>query len=72
MVGMDKISFNEYIHKKKINNTNFLINYEHLCNPSTLIFKTKIQKKPKVQMEHYQELIIDLNITHKRKNIYFD
>ncbi len=29
--------------------------------------KTKVQKIPKVQMEPFQDLIIDLNVTHKRK-----
>jgi len=31
------------------------------------MLKTKVQKIPKVQMEHFQDLIIDLNITRKRK-----
>jgi len=39
------------------------MNYEILSNPSTLMFKTKIQKIPKVQMEHFQNLIVDANIT---------
>ncbi len=34
--------------------------------------KTKVQKIPKVQMEHFQDLIVDFNITHKRKREYFD
>ncbi len=66
MVELDKISFSEYLPKKYINSTNFPINYEILSNPSTLMYKIKVQKIP------YQDLIIDFNITHKRKNIYFD
>jgi hypothetical protein len=38
------------------------MNYEILFNPSTLMFETKIQKIPKVQMEHFQILIVDPNI----------
>jgi hypothetical protein len=34
--------------------------------------KTKVQKIPKVQMEHFQYLIVDLNITHKTKRKYYD
>jgi hypothetical protein len=34
--------------------------------------KTKVQKIPKVQMEHFQDLIVDINITHKIKREYFD
>jgi hypothetical protein len=34
--------------------------------------KTKVQKIPKVQMGHFQYLIIDLNITHKTKRKYYD
>jgi hypothetical protein len=45
------------------NNTNFPINYEILPTPSTLISKTKVQKILKVQMEHFQDLIVDPNIT---------
>ncbi len=45
----------------------FLINYEILFSPSTLMSKTKVQKIPKVQMEHLQDLIVDLNITHQIK-----
>jgi hypothetical protein len=33
--------------------------------------KTKVQKISKVQMEHFQDLIVDLNITHKRKEKKF-
>ncbi len=51
--------------KKKKKNTNFPINYEILFSPSTLMSKTKVQKIPKVQMEHFQDLIIDPNITQK-------
>jgi hypothetical protein len=29
--------------------------------------KTKVQKKTKVQMEHFQDLIANPNIIHKRK-----
>jgi hypothetical protein len=36
------------------------------------MFETKIQKIAKVQMEHFQILIVDANITHIRKNEYFD
>jgi len=50
--------------KKMRNNTNFLINYELLSNPSTLMFETKVQTIPKVQMEYFQDLIVDLNTTH--------
>jgi len=46
------------------NNTNFLINYELLSNPSTLMSETKVKTIPKVQMEYFQYLIVDLNITH--------
>jgi 3-methyladenine DNA glycosylase Tag len=31
--------------------------------------KTKVQKIPKVQMEHFQDLIVDPNIIHERKKI---
>jgi len=50
--------------KKMRNNTNFLINCELLSNPSTLMFETKVQTIPKVQMEYFQDLIVDLNTTH--------
>jgi len=56
----------QYLQKMR-NNTNFLINYENLSSPATLISKTKVQKIPKVQMEHFQDLIVDPNITHKKK-----
>jgi len=36
------------------------------------LFKTKVQKILKVQMEHFQDLIVDPNITHKRKKEYFN
>jgi len=45
----------------------FLINYEILFSPSTLMSKTKVQKIPKVQMEHLLDLIVDFNITHQIK-----
>jgi hypothetical protein len=41
----------------------FTINDEILSIPSTLMFETKFFKKPKVQMEHFEDLIIDSNIT---------
>jgi hypothetical protein len=53
------------------NNTNFLINYEILFSPSTLMFETRVQKILKVRMEHFQHIIIDHNITHKKKNRIF-
>jgi hypothetical protein len=34
------------------------------------MFKTKVQKIPKVQMEHFQDLIVDFNITQKKKRIF--
>ncbi len=34
--------------------------------------KTKVQKIPKVQVEHFQVLIINPNTTHKRSRKYFD
>jgi hypothetical protein len=50
---------------------NFPINYEILSSPSTLIFETKVQKIPKVQMEPFQDLNVDPNITHKKKKRKF-
>ncbi len=50
--------------QKKWNNTKFPINYELLSSPSNLMFETKVQTIAKVQMEHFQNLIVDLNITH--------
>jgi hypothetical protein len=46
------------------NNTNFPINYELLFNPSTLMSKTKVQTILKVQMEHFQDLSVNFNITY--------
>jgi hypothetical protein len=54
------------------NNIKFPINYEIFANPSTLISKTKTQKILKVQMEHFQDLIVDFNITQKKKKKKFD
>jgi hypothetical protein len=34
--------------------------------------KTKVQKIPKVQVEHFQVLIVNLNPTHKISKEYFD
>jgi hypothetical protein len=59
----NKINHIQYLQKKEQENTNFPINYEILSSPSTLMSKTKVQKIPKVQMEHFQDLIIDPNIT---------
>jgi hypothetical protein len=53
-------------------NTKFPINYEIFPSPSTLISKTKVQKIPKVQMEHFQDLIVDPNITQKKKKKKID
>jgi len=53
----NRIQYLPKIWKKKIP-----MNYEILFNPSTLMFETKIQKIPKVQMEHFQILIVDPNI----------
>jgi hypothetical protein len=64
-----KIIFNIYKKWKTIQI--FFINYENLSSPSTLIFKTKVQKIPKVQMEYFQDLIVDPNITHKKKKRIF-
>jgi hypothetical protein len=36
------------------------------------MFETKVQKIPKIQMEHFQNRIFDLNIMHKRKRECFD
>jgi hypothetical protein len=51
------------------NNKKIHINYEIFSSPFTLMFKTKVQKIPKLQMEHFQNLIVDLNITQEKKNI---
>jgi len=40
------------IYKKNRNNINFLINYKIFFSPSTLMSKTKVQKIPKIQIEH--------------------
>ncbi len=36
------------------------------------LFETKVQKVSKVQMEDFQDLIVDPNLTHKRKRKYFN
>jgi hypothetical protein len=41
----------------------FIINGEILSSPCTLMSKTKVLKITKVQMEHFEDLIIDSNIT---------
>ncbi len=51
-ISKNKLKIIFDIYKKNRNNTNLLINYKILFSPSTLMSKTKVQKIPKVQMEH--------------------
>jgi hypothetical protein len=53
---MYKINLKSYaiFTKNMINNTYFPMNCEILFSASTLMFETKIQKIPKIQVEDFQ------------------
>jgi hypothetical protein len=52
------------------NNKNVRVN-DILSNPFISIPLIKVLKNPKIQMEH-SNLIVEPNVTQKRKKIYFD
>jgi hypothetical protein len=74
VVSLFNISCNTHITKKiKIIFNIYLffkipINYEIFSSPSTLMFKTKVQKISKLQTEHFQNLIVNLSL---KQDFYF-